>query len=88
MDGRGGGRGGLKVNTNKPHIDSPGNKQSYQGCIHTPLVCKAVENVSDVNTTSSSFANASVSVNELAYDTDQYCDSGSHWDVGECKSAQ
>ena len=48
-------------------------------------MCKAVENVSCVDTTQCSFTSASVLVNELAYDTDQCCDSGSHWDVGECK---
>ena len=48
----------------------------------TPNTC---EKVVGVDTTPNTFASASVSVSELAYDTDQCCDSGSHWDVGECQ---
>ena len=82
--GRGGGRGGYNATNYKPN-ESPGKKQKCKCCIHTPLVCKAIENVSDVDTTSSTCAIASVSVSKLAYDTDPCCDSGSHCEIGECK---
>ena len=48
----------------------------------TPNTC---EKVVGVDTTPNTFASASMSVSELACDTDQCCDSGSHWDVGECQ---
>ena len=45
---------------------------------------RASDDTSDVQMSTVPLSNASVSVSELPYDTDQCCNSGSHWDVGEC----
>ena len=83
MSRRGGRDSVFNAATYRPHSNS-GSTKPCKDCKHTPLVYRAYDDTSDVQTSTVPISNASMSVSELPYDTDQCCNSGSHWDVGEC----